>query len=248
MLHVIGVGFGRTGTASLKVALEQLGFGPCYHMIELVEHPERVDEWIAAADGRADWDRVFAGYRSTVDWPGAAFWRGLVGAYPEAKVILTVRDPERWYDSASSTIFRRMRPPASPAARLVGRLMLRSNPAMRRLGVIPRRLIWEGVFDGRFDDRAYAIEVFERHTREVRELVPPERLLTYEVSAGWGPLCDFLGVPVPATPFPRLNDAESFRRMQRRRMLEAVSVPLGITVAVLAAGVVGALALRRRRR
>src|SRR5215212_7838314 len=106
-LEVIGAGFGRTGTMSLKVALEQLGYGPCYHMVELFEHPDHVERWEAAVRGEepVDWEEVFAGYRATVDWPGAAFYKELSERYPEAKVILTVRDPDRWYESARNTIF-----------------------------------------------------------------------------------------------------------------------------------------------
>src|SRR5690348_10244023 len=106
-MRVIGVGFGRTGTASLKVALERLGVAPCYHMYDVIEEPARARAWLAAAEGgKPDWDEIFAGYAATVDWPGAAFWRELLATYPQAKVILTVRDPQRWYDSTRQTIFR----------------------------------------------------------------------------------------------------------------------------------------------
>jgi hypothetical protein len=247
MLRVIGAGFGRTGTASLRAALEQLGFGPCYQTVDAVEHPERVEEWRAAAEGRADWSRIFMGFQSTVDWPGAVFWRELVDAYPEARVILTVVDPESWYETARGTIFRAVRAP-SAAGRLMGRIAVQSSPTLRRLDEIMRPLVWDGVFDGRFADREHAIRVFERHVREVRRRVPPDRLLVYRVSQGWPPLCEFLGVPVPAgCPFPWVDDAASLRRQQREHALRALSVPVGITVAVVAAGVAGALAIRRRR-
>ena len=110
-LRVIGAGYGRTGTLSLRTALERLGFAPCEHMINVMENPERFLLWQAALEqkergGAIDWDPLFAGYSATVDWPGAFFWRELANANPRAKVILTVRDPDRWYDSVRQTIYR----------------------------------------------------------------------------------------------------------------------------------------------
>jgi Sulfotransferase domain len=95
-LRVIGAGFGRTGTHSLKLALEQLGFAPCHHMYEVRAHPEQLAFWQAAARGELpDWDEVFAGFAAQVDWPGARFWRELAEHFPHAKVILSVRRPTR---------------------------------------------------------------------------------------------------------------------------------------------------------
>jgi len=201
-MDVIGPGFGRTGTLSLKIALEQLGFGPCLHMIPLLEDAERAGLFQRAADGDAgSLARALEGYRSTVDWPGTFFWRELVERYPAAKVILTVRDPERWYDSAQGTIFRAAlnapREGLTPAAE-AGRGML-------------DRVVLNGTFGGRFTDREHAIRVFEEHNAEVRRVVPAERLLEFEVSQGWQPLCDFLGVPAPDKPFPRTNDTAAFQ-------------------------------------
>ncbi|MGH8933214.1 MAG: sulfotransferase family protein [Egibacteraceae bacterium] len=125
MLEVIGAGFGRTGTLSLKTALERLGFGQCYHGIELMRHPEHLPLWEAAVAGEPDWAQLFAGYRACVDWPGVHFWRELVDAYPDAKVVLTVRDPRRWYASARNTFLPalesreepRSSPPPGPPSR-----------------------------------------------------------------------------------------------------------------------------------
>ncbi len=235
-MQVIGVGFGRTGTLSLKVALEQLGFGPCYHMFEVIDSPRRTRDWIRAADAppdTIDWAGMLAGYRSTVDWPGAALWRPLVAAYPQAKVVLTVRDPDRWYDSAASTIFRdRMR-----VTSLLGRarlwLSLRTDPAMRQVVPMVSRLVWDGVFGGRFADRTSAIERFHRHVAEVRAEVPADRLLVYEVSSGWGPLCDFLGVDAPARPFPRANDQRTFHEWERGQLAGALAAPLALAARTL---------------
>jgi hypothetical protein len=227
-LKVIGAGFGRTGTLSLKVALEQLGFVKCYHMTEVFSRPEYVGLWDAAARGEpVDWESLFRGYQATVDWPGCNFYREFLRLYPEAKVILTVRDPEGWYDSARQTIYRQQR--AFPA------WAMPFLPRLRRFLRLTQRLIWEGVFRGRFEDRAFAVEVFKRHTEEVKRVVPPERLLVYEVKEGWGPLCSFLGVPIPeGKPFPHLNDAEEFRSRIRRGTF---------VVRAVACSVVGALAL-----
>ncbi len=246
---MIGVGFGRTGTASLKMALEQLGFGPCYHMFELVERPERARAWAAAADGGpVVWDEIFAGYGSTVDWPGAAFWRQLVDHYPDAKVVLTVRDSAAWYESTASTIHRATLRTSGRAARVSAWLPFGPRRLLRDFAPVVRRIVWDGVFDGRFADRRHAIEVFERHADEVRASVPAERLLVYEVSEGWEPLCAFLGVPRPDTPFPWVNDAASFRRRQRVQMARGLAASTALAVAAAAGAFVAARAIGRARR
>lgn len=202
MLKIIGAGFGRTGTASAKAALETLGFGPCYHMQELFADPSRLGGWLRAAAGEpVDWAELFAGYAATVDWPGAAFWRALAEAYPEAKVLLTVRDPHRWYDSVAGTIYR--------TRDLDGAVL---PPALREQPRLMEELVWQGTFDGRFEDRDHAVGVYRAHIAEVRAAVPAERLLEYDVAQGWEPLCAFLGADIPDTPFPHLNTAESMRQ------------------------------------
>ena len=240
-IEVIGAGFGRTGTMSLKVALEELGFGPCYHMIELFSHPEQVKLWEVASRGKpVDWGELFSGYRATTDWPGCSFYEELMVRYPDAKMILTVRDPQRWYESTYNTIYGMRRMISSPVFRLVGLF----RPGMSRAARMNDHLIWEDTFGGGLEDRARAIEVFERHNEEVRERVPPDKLLVYEVKEGWKPLCEFLGVEVPEDkPFPHLNDTDTFRKMVRRRLAFALTAPL---VAVSLGGVV-LLRLRRRR-
>jgi Sulfotransferase domain len=195
-VEVIGAGFGRTGTRSLKEALEILGFGPCHHMEEVLTHPETVTRWLAAGrDGTADWDALYAGYRSTTDWPGARFWRELASHYPAARVILTVRDPGRWYDSVASTI-------ATP--------VVPRDPDLARALTMVNAMVWDGVFGGRFADRDHALRVYAEHQDAVRREIPAGRLLEFDVAQGWAPLCDYLGVPVPDVPFPRLNDRDTF--------------------------------------
>lgn len=222
-LKVIGAGLGRTGTMSLKVALEELGFDKCYYMIEVLAHHEHIRVWDAAAQGEpVDREVLFQGYQATVDWPGCNFYQEYLRLYPEAKVILTVREPERWYDSARQTIYfvRHAFPPwVRPFI-----------PRMRRLNRMIDRLIWDGMFQGRFEDKTYAIEVFHRHNEEVKRVVPSDRLLVYEVKEGWGPLCAFLGVPVPEDkPFPHLNDTEEFRS----RILRAARIVTIVAYALL---------------
>ncbi|MQA14841.1 MAG: sulfotransferase family protein [Pseudonocardiaceae bacterium] len=214
-MDVIGAGFGRTGTASFKAALEHLGFGPCYHMFEVLSAPERMQDWQHAVDGsNVDWDRVFAGYRATVDWPGAAFWRRLVEHYPQAKVVLSVRDPHRWWESTYNTIYqfaaRDTAPPEMPEA----------DWQHFRKTLLPtiHEIIWDGTFGGRFEDEAHAIEVFERHNAEVQREVPADRLLVYEARDGWAPLCEFLGVDVPPEPYPHVNETGSLAATVQRVM------------------------------
>ncbi|MEV0401924.1 sulfotransferase family protein [Actinoallomurus sp. NPDC050550] len=209
MLQVIGAGFGRTGTLSMKLALERLGFGPCHHMIELIDDQEQLDLWSRVAeDGTADWDMVYRDFRATVDWPGVTFWRQLVAHYPEAKVILTVRDPRSWYESAYESIYR-------------ARSYLADDPLSRERRELVGRLLWDGAFGGRFEDAEHAMAVFAAHNDEVRREVPAERLLEFQVKQGWGPLCDFLGVPVPDEPFPRSNDRQEFAARIADRLRKA---------------------------
>ena len=193
VLSVIGAGFGRTGTMSLKLALEQLGFGPCHHMVEVIKNPAAIGWWEAAADGEAtDWAKVFEGFNSTVDWPSATFYKELADAYPAAKVILSLRDPEAWFASTQATIFRRAFDDMS-------------DPFQRMAHKVIGRL-----FDQRLTDKAKVIEVYNRHNETVRRTIPAERLLVYDIAEGWQPLCDFLGVEVPDGPIPKVNTTEDF--------------------------------------
>ena len=197
MLEIIGAGYGRTGTLSLKTALERLGFGPCYHAIEFMRHPEHQARWEAAFQGNPRWAEVFAEYRSTVDFPGTAFWRELVDAYPQAKVILTVRDPQEWYASMRETFLAAVGPDGQPPIPGAGD------------GSFGNAQDWSQMM-ATLQDKHTAIADFKRHIEEVRGYVPGHRLLVYEVRQGWKPLCDFLEVRVPDEPFPHLNDSEAF--------------------------------------
>lgn len=209
MLKVIGAGFGRTGTTSVKAALETLGFGPCFHMSELSARPALVDGWLRRVTGEpVRWAALFDGYAATVDWPAAAFWRELSETYPDAKVLLTVRDPRRWYDSMAATIFR-MRYTDAASMPPAMRRLFESRPGVEDQFRMVEKLIWQDTFGGRFADRDHAIRVFREHIAEVRAAIAPERLLEYDVADGWDPLCAFLGTHVPAEPFPHLNTSAS---------------------------------------
>jgi len=199
-LQVIGAGLGRTGTMTLKTALEQLGLGPCHHMIEVFANmATQAPFWRAAAGGAAvDWDAGLAGYNSSVDWPSAHFYKALAAHYPQAKVILSRRDPERWYDSMAETILKSMAMPVFDTVDGVEPPM-----AFARMIVIDQTLHGDLSKDN-------AIASFERHNAEVIASIAPERLLVFEAAHGWEPLCAFLGVQVPDIPFPRTNSREEF--------------------------------------
>lgn len=209
-LDILGAGFGRTGTSSLKIALEHLGFGPCHHMFEVRDHPEILAPWQDFVAGKPlDFERAFAGYRSQVDWPGAAVWRELAARYPAAKVILTIRDPEEWYDSFAATIM--------PFGNGYGTHPVPHVDAIATMGY---RLVNDGVFGGRWGDRQHAISVFNAHIAEVQRTIPRDRLLTFDCREGWDPLCAFLGVAVPGISFPKLNSSKQFTETEWKEKVE----------------------------
>jgi hypothetical protein len=212
-LALIGAGLGRTGTLSLKAALERIGYGPCYHMIEVLVSPERGRHWLEQArSGSQDWDAIFRGYRATVDWPAAAVWRELVRRYPNAKVLLSLRDADRWYDSVMNTIYPVMLqgPPESAPA------------VLHEFHKMVYELIFLRTFSGRLGERAHARRVFEEHNQAVIDEVPASKLLVYRPGDGWEPLCRFLGAPVPEAPYPHLNDTGWYRA---RAGLPAIDPP-----------------------
>lgn len=193
-MKVIGAGLGRTGTMSLKFALEHLDFGPCYHMIEFMAHiPEHLPLWTNVIEGHPDWDAVFDGYASTVDYPGCTYWRQLVAKWPEAKVILTLRDPDSWFESAHETVL---------SSRM--RNMLAASPIERFMDATVN-----SDFGDRIDDRTFMTDYFRRWNEAVIAEVPAGKLLVFQAKDGWEPLCAFLGVPVPPEPYPRVNSREN---------------------------------------
>ena len=203
-LEIIGAGFGRTGTLSLKQALERLGLSKCYHMAEVMEHPEHADLWLAAWRGDDPWERLFDGYAAAVDWPAAAFWPRLMAFYPQAKVLLTVRDARRWYKSATDTIFQSMKDG------------LRSPDLARRERLrMAHEIIVEGTFGGDLDDEASAIAVYEANVARFHAEVPADRLIVFDPKDGWQPLCDALGVAPPDEPYPHVNTTGEFHQRWR---------------------------------
>ena len=199
-LRVVGAGLGRTGTHSLKIGLEQLLGGPCYHMLEVFGHPEHVPMWQRAVEGDSpDWDVLFDEYVAAVDWPVAAFWLELSERYPDAVVVLSVRDDaEAWWRSANATIFEAMHrdPPPEMAD-------------WHRMAVDMLRLR----FTEQWEDRQAAMAQYQRHNDEVRATVSGDRLVEWRPADGWTPICRALGVPVPDQPFPHVNTTEEFRAM-----------------------------------
>ena len=224
---MIGAGFGRTGTTSLRAAFERLGLVKCHHMTEVMANPEQAPAWLAAyAGGAVDWRGLLAGYRATTDWPACTFYEQLMEAYPEAKVVLTVRDPQRWYESVRETIY----PLTMDTPSWFLRLFMPGLHAVNRIG---RVQVFDGTFGGRFEDRAHAREVYAAHIDAVQRTVPPERLLVYSVKQGWAPLCEFLDLPIPDEPFPHLNERKLLQRVRIGVQVAAVIVPL-LALALLA--------------
>lgn len=188
---------GRTGTASLKVALEELGIGRCYHMSEILQNPACTQDWIDAANGNADWDKIFSGYTATVDNPGCGFWRELADYYPNAKVILTIRDAEKWYESTDETIHS-----------LQFASFIKNSP----WGEMVQKTVYD-TMDNRMQDRDFMVSFFNKRSEEIISTIAPERILVYRVKEGWEPLCKFLDVPVPSSEFPRINTRDETKEL-----------------------------------
>ena len=197
-LRVIGAGVGRTGTYSLKLAINKLGLGPCHHMEEVLHNmPVHVPLWLAAVAGEPDWSQIYNGYESAVDWPTAGYFRELLREFPSAKFVLTQRDPERWADSFGGTIYKL----------LAGRDQ--APQEMRAWLGMASDVIAKSGFPAGFD-RDGLIKAFIAHNDAVKETIPASQLLIFQVKQGWEPLCTFLDAPVPAEEFPRTNHREEF--------------------------------------
>lgn len=233
-LKLIGAGFGRTGTMSVYTALNQLGFR-CYHMVEVLDNKHNkshLDFWRQVANAppgmQHDWEQVFAGYTAAVDNPACCVWRELMAAYPEAKVLLTLHPggAEAWYESTIDTIY-------FTETMWQFKVLELLTPFGRRMGDMAHKLIWQRSHQGTMSDRARAIDFYYGHIEEVRSQVPPERLLIYSVDQGWGPLCEFLGVAEPDTPFPNVNDRAAIKQTIRG-ITRVAYVILGIGALALA--------------
>ena len=201
-LRVVGAGIGRTGTHSLKLALEQLLGAPCYHMLEVIEHPEFIPAWQAAVDGEpVDWNAVMQSYAAAVDWPAGAFWRELSEVYPDAIVLLSTRSSaDAWWQSANDTIFEISRRPAPPIPAMQAQMKMAKAMLSKR-------------FTPDWEQEDAAKRAYEAHNAGVRASVPPNRLVDWQPGDGWEPICNALGLPVPDAPFPHVNSTEEFRAM-----------------------------------
>jgi len=222
-LKVIGAGFGRTGTRSLKVALEELGFGKCYHMEEVIKNPGHLNTWAKIMEEKeADWATLFKGYQSATDWPAAAYYRELMGEYPDAKIILTIRNPARWHRSIMNTIYQLSRR---------FRRFTRILPSVYQFLNGMEKVVWNGIFQNKVENRTHAIRVFKEHIEEVKRTVPKERLLIFKAKDGWEPLCEFLDVPVLQNkPYPHKNKGAFLRQVLKFRGL----LQWGIVVVLVA--------------
>ncbi|KAL5364693.1 P-loop containing nucleoside triphosphate hydrolase protein [Aspergillus floccosus] len=248
-MKVLALGVGRTGTASLRIALERLGYLKCYHMMSAsMENPPDCLMWhdalCAKYDGvgefgRKEWDQLLGECQAVCDWPACAFAKELIEAYPNAKVILTTRDVDSWHASVMKTVHWRV---SDPEHRFVSNFSWAAGMYYPMLNKF-----FETFFRGDFPNKGK--QVYLDHVEEVRSLVPPERLLEYKISDGWGPLCEFLGEEVPDTPFPRGNDmADFFKRCRgrnRRQMLNAALQAFTMGGALLATGFAATMAFKR---
>ena len=220
-LKVIGAGFGRTGTLSIRYALEELGYKPCYHMKAALTRPWHIPFWLKAIDGKkVNWKRFFRNYRATIDWPACEFYKDLMEVYPDARVILNVRDAEEWYDSSLKTIYHIQ----SYFPWWFPKIFVKMQ----------EKLIWQGRFRGRFEDKEFAINNYLEHIKEVKAHVPAEKLLIYEVTEGWGPLCRFLGTEIPDKPFPHYHETRAYMNYIRRVKIGGYFTVLLILISVIA--------------
>jgi hypothetical protein len=214
-IKIIGAGLPRTGTNTLKESLERLGYTKTYHMKELLVHPENLHYWISLKEtATTKWDELYNGYQATVDFPGYPWYKEHMKRYPDAKVILTVRPFEQWYSSIHSTIWQ-----AGPKTILQKLTMLSKllfNPRLRsviKCVKFAKRTIFGVHLEGKFEDKSFAEKMFNKHIADVKAYVPADKLLVYDVSEGWAPLCKFLNAPVPKEPLPHLNKKENFKGM-----------------------------------
>ena len=205
-LKVIGANFGRTATMSLKQGLEILGFEKCYHMSEVVVHPEHVKLWLDAWRGKDIWTTLFAGYQAAVDWPATAFWPQLMHVYPEAKIVLSIRDADEWFESARNTIFQSM-----------DSNILAKDEALRTRIEMLKEIIVDGTFDGDLTDKDKCIKIYKDNIERCKSEVPSDRLIEFDPSLGWEPLCRRLDCKIPQEPYPYVNKAAEFAHRWRKQ-------------------------------
>lgn len=205
-LKIIGASFGRTASLSLKKALEILGYTNCYHMSEVVTKPEHSELWLRAWNGEFIWDDIFDGYQAAVDWPVAAFWPQLMEAYPEAKIILSTREPEAWYESAKNTIFKSMDEGINS-----------KNQEIRKRILMAKEIIVDGTFNGKLNDKKHCIKIYNENIARCKKEVDSDRLITFNPKDGWDSLCKQLACPIPNVDYPFINTTKEFEARWRSR-------------------------------
>ncbi|MDZ4709724.1 MAG: sulfotransferase [Saprospiraceae bacterium] len=214
-IKIIGAGWPRTGTNTLKQSLEMLGYSKTYHMKELLVHPENLHYWATLKEtGTTNWDDLYNGYQASVDFPCCPWYKEHLKRYPEAKVILTVRPFENWYNSIFSTIWKAGPQTVLEKIKMMSKLLF--NPRLRsviKCVKFAKSSIFGGLLQGKFEDKAATENLFNKHIEDVRAFVPAEQLLIFDISEGWEPLCKFLGAAVPSEPIPHLNKKENFKEM-----------------------------------
>lgn len=220
-MKLIGAGLPRTATTSQKLALEMLGVGPCYHMVDVLGDLDRVQQWSDAVDGKVDWGEMFADYQSTVDWPGSFFYRELREAYPDAKFLLSVRSGESWARSMLGTI----------SSLLYGDSLMydlssargRIDPSWQSFTDLMRRM-WaksELMLAENARNEAALAHAMERYNDEVKATI--DDVVVWSPTDGWEPICELLELPVPEAPFPNINDSEMFEARMIESSLDAVT-------------------------
>ncbi|MBT5217563.1 MAG: sulfotransferase [Gammaproteobacteria bacterium] len=205
-LKIIGASFGRTASLSLKKALEILGYTNCYHMSEVVTKPEHSELWLRAWKREFIWDDIFDGYQAAVDWPVAAFWPQLMEAYPEAKIILSTREPEAWYESAKNTIFKSMDEGINS-----------KNQEIRKRILMAKEIIVDGTFNGKLNDKKHCIKIYNENIARCKKEVDSDRLITFNPKDGWDSLCKQLACPIPNVDYPFINTTKEFEARWRSR-------------------------------
>ncbi|MEO7961948.1 MAG: sulfotransferase family protein [Ginsengibacter sp.] len=214
-IKIIGAGLPRTGTNTLKESLEKLGFVKTYHMKELLVHPENLHHWLTLKEtGTTNWDELYSGYQATVDFPAYPWYKEHMARYPDAKVILTVRPFEKWYTSVYSTIWKAGPQTLPEKLKMMSKLIFNSRlRSVINCVKFSKGMIFQNHFEGKFEDKAYTEKLFNKYIEDVKAYVPADKLLVFDVSEGWGPLCKFLNVSEPAEPIPHLNKKENFKQM-----------------------------------
>ncbi|ORY08116.1 hypothetical protein K493DRAFT_201281 [Basidiobolus meristosporus CBS 931.73] len=216
-LQVIGAGFCRTGTMSTKTALDKLGYNT-HHMFEVIDNIETQGPlWLDVAAGNPNWDELFEGYSASVDFPSFWWYKELAQKYPDAKVILNIRDPEKWYQSSYSTVYPLYKAYAALAS------VKEAGDPNRLIADVSSAIIWgpTGCFQDKFEDKDWVISLYKHHIEEVKRIIPAERLLIFQVTEGWAPICSFLGKPIPNEPFPHMNDTVEMRERANALLMDA---------------------------